>query len=100
MNIVENKFIEKAIVRPGGMMIFSKKNAIDFVYECQKEAIIILGIDAFYLYENDKIQPVMEHGINYSSFDRPAAPLVPYESVVDFLKSKDDNLFFEINCID
>ncbi len=96
MNKVESKFKNKAIIRPGGMMLFAKIDAIDFINECKEASIIILGVDAFYMLPENKIQPSMEHSANYSTLN-PKEQTASYEEIIEFLKKQPDNLFFEIS---
>ena len=51
-----------------GDSLFSKENAIAFVDECEIYKVNILGIDAFYLYDNNQIQPSLEDSIEARPF--------------------------------
>jgi len=51
-----------------GDSLFSKENAIAFVDECKIYKVNILGIDAFYLYDNNQIQPSLEDSIEARPF--------------------------------
>jgi hypothetical protein len=96
MNIVENSFKEKAIIR-NGMMLFSKENSLDFVKACESHNIKVLGIDGFYLYD-DKIQPSMENSVDFTSAYYKIKGKNIFADAQEFLISKDTNLFFEITC--
>lgn len=97
MNKVELQFKDRVAIDRGTYFLFAKRDAIDFVHECEKESIIILGVESFYKINEETIQPSMENSIDYSSFDKKQPP-VAYEKVIEFLNSKVDELFFEINC--
>jgi hypothetical protein len=93
MNKVEQKFKQKAIER-GGLFLYSKKNAMEFVNECRHERIHLLGVDGFSLTENST-QPSINDSIDFSSsFFRGEM----YEKAIDFLEQRSDALFFEIIC--
>ncbi|WPV63898.1 hypothetical protein [Chitinophaga sp. LS1] len=93
MNEIEILFLEKAIIR-GGTLIFSKQDTLDFIEQCRIFEIRILGIDGFFITEKTT-QPSMENSVNYSSY--PPNKNI-YDSALEFVAKKDDNLFFEIVC--
>ena len=64
MNISE--FVLKNAIIRYGIVLFDANNAIEFINLCKKGNLTILGIDAFLLYEDGKIQPVLEHSIDFS----------------------------------
>ena len=97
MNKVEEKFAHKGIEQPGGWFIYSKKDAIEFVKECEKEAIEIIGIDAFYIRGENSVQPSLENSIDFSSGKFKASKDL-YSDARVFLSDKDDGLFFEVIC--
>ena len=96
MNIIEESFKEKAIIR-NNMMLLSKENALAFIQACKGHNITILGIDGFYLYD-DKIQPSMENSVDFTSSNYKLKGKDIFADSNDFLISKDTNLFFEITC--
>lgn len=96
MNVVENSFKGKAIIR-NNMMLFSKENALDFIQACENHDIKILGIDGFYL-TGDKIQPSMENSIDFSSSYYKLKGRNIFVDAKEFLVLKDNSLFFEIVC--
>lgn len=111
MNKVEKLFINKAIIQPGGWFIFSKKDAIEFISACKKENIRILGIDGFFRGKDishpsipnlsvtpDSIQPSIDNSVDFSSDHYIQKTDSIYTDATDFLKAKDENLFFEIVC--
>lgn len=58
MNKVEQIFIEIAVEREG-LFLYSKENALEFVKECGKGKINLLGIDGF-LITDESTQPRMK----------------------------------------
>jgi hypothetical protein len=93
MNKVEQRFLIRAIKR-GGIYMFSKSDAIEFVNECKKENIAILGIDAFLLRVNST-QPSMNNSIDYSM--QPYNEDI-YRIAIDFLAARDEQFYFDIVC--
>ncbi len=93
MNKVKLQFLDRAIVRPGGWMVFSKSDAIEFIDACQKEQIQILGIDGFYIGE-DLIQSSMANSIDYTAGD--ASHENKHEEAISFLLDQDETMYFEI----
>lgn len=93
MNKVKLQFLDRAIVRPGGWMVFSKHDAIEFIDACKKEQIQILAIDGFYVGE-DFIQPSMANSIDYTVDD--ADNENKHEQAINFLLDQDDSMYFEI----
>ena len=91
MNKAEQKFMDKGIFR-GGLMLFSKQDAINFIKECKAEKIPVLGIDGFYI-EEYKTQPSLENSIDFSN--SPWDTHV-YDKAIDFLKDQEERMFFEI----
>lgn len=94
MNKVELIFMNKAIIK-GGIMLLSKNDAIQFVMECQKEDIDILGVDSFKTI-GDKIQPSLDNSIDFSK----ANELANYDKAIDFIKNRSEEFYFEITCDD
>jgi hypothetical protein len=94
MNSVELLFKNKAIVR-GGLLLFSKNDAVQFVWECQKENIKILGIDSFKIIA-DKIQPSLENSCDFSKTNETKN----YDKAVDFITKRSDEFYFEITSDD
>jgi len=80
------------MVRPGGMMVFSKSDAIEFIDACKNEEIQILGIDGFYV-DEDLIQPSMKHSIDYSIDDINENK---HDEAINFLLDQDAAMYFEI----
>lgn len=72
--------------------MYSKKNAIDFVIECSKNNIRILGIDGFFL-TTEKTQPSLENSIDFSL---EVNIQNVYKKAIAFLENKNEELYFEI----
>ena len=64
LNKIEQLFAARAIIRPGTFLL-KPIDAIEFLNECQKQQIRILGVDAFYLIE-EKIQPSLLHSADFT----------------------------------
>jgi len=95
MNKVEEILKTKAVLRKG-LMLFKQENVEEFIKLCEIEKIVILGIDGFLIGEN-WIQPNMEHSIDFSSLP---STLNRYEMALSFIRSIDNDFFFEIVCDD
>jgi hypothetical protein len=93
MNKVELQFAYKAFKR-GGIRMYSKQDAIQFVEECRQHGIPILGIDGFYI-DQKTTQPSMDNSIDLS-IRIPTGDI--YDISIEFLKLRDDDLWFEIVC--
>nr|WP_295876244.1 hypothetical protein [uncultured Chitinophaga sp.] len=93
MNIAEEIFIEKAVER-GGIFLYSRGIALEFVKTCRSENIQLLGIDGFLL-DGNRIQPSMADSIDFSSlfFEGDI-----YQKAISFLVVRPDSMFFEITC--
>jgi hypothetical protein len=98
MNRIEKLFEDKAIIR-GGIMLFSKDNALLFIKACENSKIQILGVDAFYLSE-DNTQPSVENSVDFSSSEYLRKAENIYSEAINFLTEKNEMLFFEIVCMD
>lgn len=98
MNRIKNLFKDKAIIR-GGIMLFSKEDALLFVKACENNEIQILGMDAFYMTEN-YMQPSLDNSIDFSSSGYIPKEKNIYLEAVNFLKEKNEELFFEIVYMD
>jgi len=80
------------------LTLFSKENAIAFVDACEIYKVSILGIDAFYLYDNNQIQPSLEDSIDFSSSFYTQKNESIFADAKEFLLLKDEILIFEIVC--
>ena len=92
MNNIENIFKDRAVQR-GGINLYSKYDALNFVQECYKHSVYILGIDGFYIAE-DTTEPSIENSIDFSVLPLNKENIL--EIAKEFLDKKDDDLFFEI----
>jgi hypothetical protein len=98
MNIIEITFLDRAIVQPEGWSIYQKHDAINFVKECQKHSITILGIDGFSRI-GASIQPHLNDSIDFSS--RQYAHIFDvYAAALSFLEKRGEDLLFEIVCLE
>ncbi len=93
MNKVEKLFLSKAINR-GGIYLYSKGDALEFVEECKNQDMPVLGIDSFYLTDST-IRPSMANSVDFStrSFEKGI-----FDEAIRFLKQRGDDLYFEIVC--
>lgn len=95
MNKVEMQFADKAI-RRGGILLFRKTDALEFVQVCKKQGVDILGIDSFIITDTTT-QSSLEHSIDFS--DGRFKPLVSiFDEATSFLRKQDDSFYFEIVC--
>ncbi|MCA9924819.1 MAG: hypothetical protein KC419_08675 [Anaerolineales bacterium] len=62
---LQKNFLDKGTFR-GEMFLLPPDITLDFVHECHKKNVEILGIDAFFI-KGDAIQPILEHSIDFSS---------------------------------
>ena len=91
MNKVEQMFMGKALNR-SGIMRYSKHDAIDFIKECNKNGIGLLGLDGFFI-SGTTTQPSLNDSIDFSAnqyFQNV------YDEAMEFIKSRKGNLYFEI----
>lgn len=93
MNSIERKFVNRGIER-GGILLLQRNDAIKFIEECQKQNVIILGIDGFFITE-DLTQPSMEHSIDISNKTFTKSE---YNMLTRFLQDKNSTMYFEIIC--
>lgn len=93
VNKVEQIFIEKVLER-GGLFLYSRETALEFVKACRKENIDLLGIDGFSLIDNS-IQPSMADSIDFSSLFLEGNV---YRKAIDFLEIRPSDMVFEILC--
>ncbi len=67
-------------------MVLTPQDANEMIREAKGASITILGIDAFRLLENDRIQPSMEDSVDYSA--RGNAPLDVWTNAEKFVIEK------------
>jgi len=92
MNNVERMFLDRSLNK-SGIIVYSKKDALDFVAECRRQNIRLLGIDGFFIWDI-YMQPSQEDSVSYSYMD----PDTVYGRAIEFLDSRADGLYFEIVC--
>ena len=97
MNKIERNFLDTGKAKErNGIILFSKTDALDFIRQCEKDSIDILGIDGFYL-KGDNIQPSSENSIDFSSGNSKTVTDV-YNQSLDFISKRENELFYEIIC--
>ena len=97
MNEVELLFQDK-VVWMHTIPVFPKHTAIEFIDECRKHAIDILGMDAFIL-EGDFHSPSMENSIDFTALPHSKnKPSNIWDAAIAFLKEREDIYYFEIVC--
>ncbi|REG76896.1 hypothetical protein [Algoriphagus antarcticus] len=92
MNRIEKLFKDRVVQR-GGINLYSKVDALNFIKECEKDQVYILGVDGFYITE-DKTEPSLDNSIDFSllSVNRDRVFLM----LKEFFNNKEESLFFEI----
>ena len=93
LNHIERLYEKKALIRYG-IFLLNAKDATDFITECQKQSVVILGIDVFKITGNT-IQPLLEISVDFTMESKNS------QNVDDFLEALskvlvNDNLFYEI----
>ena len=93
------KFKNK-IIKRNKLELFTKEDALSFINECEKNSIVIFGIDGFYLTEKT-IQPSMENSLDFGNLPLNVEELVTHKGIYyiaeTFLNNtKDEKLYFEI----
>ncbi len=94
MNKIEIKFRNKAAIDRGTYFLFTKETSLEFIKECYREKMKILGVDGFYKIDAKTIQPSLEHSVDFSELEIEEA----YQHSVEFLNQQPEDLFFEIVC--
>jgi hypothetical protein len=95
MNKVERVFRDKGINR-GGAYVYPKLVAINFIRECRRFNIGVLGMDALILHEN-ATEPSMANSIDFTAspyIENPPNDI--WDAAITFLKERDDKYHFEI----
>ena len=93
MNKVEKRFVNKALNR-SGVILYSKEDALEFIEECSKNDIGLLGIDGFFI-TNKTTQPSLVDSKDFSTGLRCQNV---YDEAIEFLEARNSNLYFEIIC--
>jgi hypothetical protein len=97
MNKIDQEFFKRKEIRiqPSGLwFVMPFELAIEYVNECKKERIEILGIESFIVH-TPGIQPSMEHSIDFSSHNYKIKKDV-YSDAIEFLNTRPVNMYFEI----
>ena len=76
-----------------GIRLYSKNTTLKIINECEKQSILILGIDGFYITENNT-EPSLANSIDVSRLTLTQEEI--YIEIKKFLAGKDEALFFEI----
>lgn len=93
MNIIEKDFLHLGIKR-AGLLLLKRDDAVQLVIECQKQNVVILGIDGFFI-TKDTTEPSIEHSIDISNRDFNTED---YNLLMEFLLENDQSMYFEIIC--
>ncbi|RTL57325.1 MAG: hypothetical protein EKK37_14860 [Sphingobacteriales bacterium] len=93
LNKIEKQYLDKAIIR-GGLFLLDADSAIKFIGACQVHNIVILGVDAFLLFDN-KTQPVMDYSIDFTSNNYSNSAFNRYNDSIILIEKRKD-LYFEI----
>jgi hypothetical protein len=93
MNKVEEKFIDKALNR-SGVILYSKFDALEFIKECAKNNVGLLGIDGFFITDKTT-QPSLNDSIDFSI---GTVYQNIYDKAKEFIEKREDSLYYEIVC--
>jgi hypothetical protein len=97
MNKVEELFAEKGIWGSGSY-VYNKEVTIDFIIQCRKFNIRILGIDAL-LFGEGFTQPSMDNSIDFTASQYEGNNLENvWDIALNFMEKNDDKYYFEIVC--
>ena len=90
---IKKEFVKRGIVR-GGILFLGPVSSIEFICKAKELGIRILGIDGFYLSE-EETRPSMENSINLSEQKNMEEC---YHVAEEFVKQRlSDGLMFEIS---
>ncbi len=85
---------EKIAIKRFNLFLFTMQHALEVVNDCEKTGTRIYGIDGFKLHDDGRIQPFMEHSVDYSYAQDEYAV---YDLAKAFLEQKKNlGLVFEI----
>ncbi|HET6256753.1 MAG TPA: hypothetical protein VFE32_21960 [Puia sp.] len=90
---IEKLFENKAIIRHGTFLL-KRNDAIEFVNECEKCKVKILGVDGFFL-NGDYIQPSIENSIDFTSNSYVEKNASNYDAARQLLK-RIEEMYYEI----
>lgn len=95
MNKIEKKF--EIVSLNKSLIILKKNDAKNFIVECEKENIPILGIDAFSI-NNDYIQPILDKSIDFTSYQYKKLNTNNYALAKKHIDEQSNDIYFEIVC--
>lgn len=93
LNKIEKLFEKKALNRYG-LFLLKANEAIEFIDECEKQGVSILGIDVFQII-GDNIQPLMDLGIDFTNCEYEYSRSDRYKVGLNKIKTG-DNIYYEI----
>lgn len=98
LNYVQLKFLPRAVLHHG-MFLLRYDEALEFVQECERENLLILGIDGLWLHGYG-IQPDMGHDLDFTTKDGPKSALGDcWAGSIEWLQQRSDlELWYEIVC--
>ena len=97
MNIIDQEFRERKEIhiQPNGLwFVMPLDSAIEYVNECKKQEIEILGIDGFYMH-NPGIQPSMENSVDFTSYKYKFKSDM-YTDDIEFLNARPNSCFLRL----
>ena len=85
---------EKTAIKRHNLFLFTPENALEVIEDCEQTGTVIYGVDGFVLYDDGRIQPFMEHSVDYSGVQDKNTVYQLAKMFVD--EKKNLGLFFEI----
>ncbi len=98
MNRLQFLYKNQAVIQRGDYFLLDKNTAIQFLMDCKKENIQVLGIDGFYKVTENAVQPSMANSIDFSASSYKGDRDSIYEYGIQFIHSRENDLYFEIIC--
>ncbi len=89
---IKDRFQNVAVNR-NGITLYRKTDALRVIDECERENIVILGIDSFFISDN-YTQPSLDNSVDFTSLNICQGGL--YSKARRFLNSQSNKLHFEI----
>ncbi|WP_129716183.1 hypothetical protein [Pedobacter sp. SYP-B3415] len=93
LNKIEKLFEKKALNRYG-LLLLKDNQAAEFIDECEKQGVNILGIDVFQII-GDNIQPLMDLGIDFTNCEHEYSRSDRYNMGRNKINNR-DNIYYEI----
>jgi hypothetical protein len=84
----------KRVLKRGGIDLYDKQGALQFIENCEKQNIRIFGVDGFFI-SDEKTQPSLENSIDFSIL--PSQEGI-YEMAKQLIQRSNDGMYFEIVC--